>query len=339
MDRIESRALLETNLDCRLTGDNESTRRLLDLLADLPLAIKQAWAFMKANGTSVTNYLQIYQDNSETEVALLSEEFYDEHRYQRTENAIATTWLISFRHIMELDPLAADYLRYICFFAEKNIPRSLLPSAAIIRIEQSIGTLKAYAFLTERDNGNSYDIHRLVQIAARTWLKANGEWQEWATKALRRLAEAFPYPKHENRQTWIGYITHAQHILQFRKDITDNEEAEQDLRDLLFTIGTSFDILGKYNEAEALHREALGLREKVFGRDHPNTLTSMNNLAEVLRPQGKHDEAEALHREALHREALGLCEKVLGRDHPDTLMSMNNLAATLQCRGKYDAAK
>jgi len=48
---------------------------------------------------------------------------------------------------------------------------------------------------------------------------------------------------------------------------------------------------GQYAEAEAMHREVWQLRETVLGRDHPSTLTGMNNLAGALR-QGKHDEAE-----------------------------------------------
>ncbi len=35
--------------------------------------------------------------------------------------------LISFRHITWDSPLAADYLRFISFLSEKNIPKSLLP--------------------------------------------------------------------------------------------------------------------------------------------------------------------------------------------------------------------
>ncbi|KAH8884106.1 hypothetical protein GQ53DRAFT_609582, partial [Thozetella sp. PMI_491] len=49
---------------------------------------------------------------------------------------------------------------------------------------------------------------------------------------------------------------------------------------------------GKYDDAEAMYREALALREKVLGRENPSMLTSMNNLALVLKSQGKYDEAE-----------------------------------------------
>jgi hypothetical protein len=44
---------------------------------------------------------------------------------------------------------------------------------------------------------------------------------------------------------------------------------------------------GKYKEAEEMHRQSLGLRETVLGKEHPSTLTSTNNLASVLRDQGK----------------------------------------------------
>jgi len=39
-------------------------------------------------------------------------------------------------------------------------------------------------------------------------------------------------------------------------------------------------------------------RERVQGKEHPDTLTSMNNLALVLRHQGKYPEAEQMHRES-----------------------------------------
>lgn len=50
---------------------------------------------------------------------------------------------------------------------------------------------------------------------------------------------------------------------------------------------------GDYAAAEAMHRQTLLLRERVLGKEHPSTLTSMNNLAYVLDKQEKHGEAEA----------------------------------------------
>ena len=43
---------------------------------------------------------------------------------------------------------------------------------------------------------------------------------------------------------------------------------------------------GKYEQAEEMHRQVLGLMETVLGNEYPDTLTSMGNLAEVLSHQG-----------------------------------------------------
>jgi Flp pilus assembly protein TadD len=72
----------------------------------------------------------------------------------------------------------------------------------------------------------------------------------------------------------------------------------------------------------------------VLGREHPDTLTSMSNLALVLGRQGKYEEAEAM-----NRQTLALKETVLGREHPDTLTSMSNLALVLGRQGKYEEAE
>jgi hypothetical protein len=87
----------------------------------------------------------------------------------------------------------------MCFLAQENIPQSLLPPDRKAKIVEAIGTLKGYAFITEREKSGSYDIHHLVQMSIRHWLKQRGEWNVWATKVLRRLAGNFPFPRHENR--------------------------------------------------------------------------------------------------------------------------------------------
>ena len=46
-------------------------------------------------------------------------------------------------------------------------------------------------------------------------------------------------------------------------------------------------------------RELLPLREKVLGREHPDTLTTRNNLAGAIHAQGRSAEAEAMLRELL----------------------------------------
>jgi tetratricopeptide (TPR) repeat protein len=53
---------------------------------------------------------------------------------------------------------------------------------------------------------------------------------------------------------------------------------------------------GKYEQAEEILRQALRLSETVLGKEHPDTLTSMNNLAMVLSDQGKYEQAKEMYR-------------------------------------------
>ena len=122
---------------------------------------------------------------------------------------------------------------------------------------------------------------------------------------------------------------------------------------------------GQYAKAEPLFVKALEVRRRVLGEEHPDTLTSMNNLAllyqapassprpsrfvkalEIDRDAGRGAPRHArLHEQpggavpgtgsSPGRAALrkpGVRRRVLGTEHPDTLTSMNNLALLYQAR-------
>ena len=81
---------------------------------------------------------------------------------------------------------------------------------------------------------------------------------------------------------------------------------------------------GDYAGAEPLFRRALEARERTLGKEHPDTLTSVHNLANLLRTK-----ATTPGRRPLYRRALEARERTLGKEHPDTLLSVNNLANLL----------
>jgi Tfp pilus assembly protein PilF len=64
---------------------------------------------------------------------------------------------------------------------------------------------------------------------------------------------------------------------------------------------------GKYEMAEGMDRWALEGYEKALGKEHPDTLTSVSNLALVLQYQGEYEAAEEMNWRALegHEKALG----------------------------------
>ncbi len=91
---------------------------------------------------------------------------------------------------------------------------------------------------------------------------------------------------------------------------------------------------GKYQDGIALAEQALALAREAFGPEHPDTLTSMNNLALLYQSQGRYGDAEPL-----YAETLAVRRRVLGPEHPSTLTSMNNLAALYDDQGRYGDAE
>ncbi|NEO41912.1 MAG: tetratricopeptide repeat protein [Moorea sp. SIOASIH] len=91
---------------------------------------------------------------------------------------------------------------------------------------------------------------------------------------------------------------------------------------------------GKYSEAIPLAEKALEIRQEIWGEDHLDVATSLNNLALLYQSQGRYPEAEPL-----YEQALALTKKLFGQDHPDVATSLNNLAALYESQGRYREAE
>jgi hypothetical protein len=92
MSKSDSQGLLQASLiDKSLMGGKDVIAKLLDNLTRLPLAIKQAAAYMNKNNMSIFDYLGLYEANDEDLIYLLSAEFEDQGRYRELKNPIAST--------------------------------------------------------------------------------------------------------------------------------------------------------------------------------------------------------------------------------------------------------
>jgi len=73
-------------------------------------------------------------------------------------------------------------------------------------------------------------------------------------------------------------------------------------------------------EAEKLDVQVMEARSRVLGAEHPDTLTSMANLASTYCYQGRWTEAEKLEVKVMEANS-----RDLGAEHPHTLTSTANL--------------
>ncbi|KAL5000016.1 purine and uridine phosphorylase [Aspergillus recurvatus] len=217
LDEARALELLSERLvDKSLLQDRDQAALLLKQLAYLPLAIVQAASYVNENClSSLSDYLSLLAAKEEEVISLLSEEFKDDWRPHNTTNPVAATWLISFERVQRTNRLATDILSFMACIEPTEIPESLLPlpqGESRKAFVESIGVLEGYAFVTRRPT-KSFDLHRLVHLATRNWLRKSGSLSEWTLTTLTRLEESFPDNDHTNRDKWKTYLPHAQGLL------------------------------------------------------------------------------------------------------------------------------
>jgi hypothetical protein len=353
--------------------DQEGVTILLAKLTYLPLAIVQAAAYMNENGVAPADYLSLLAEREEEVIDLLSEQFEDDGRYHGIENPVATTWLISFEQIQQKDPLAVDYLSFLACIDFKDVPQSLLPPGPSRKKEMdALGTLNAYSFVTRRPVDLALDLHRLVHLVMRSWLRKKGLLVQTMEKALAHLTEVFPDNGYRNRSVWRTYSPHARYILEsdiisknakeklhlnwkyaeslssdgrwveaenWYTQILQTERTEYGLESVyaceaVLRIASTYRNQGRWAEAEQLDMQVLETRRESLGENHPDTLRSLGNLASSLRRQGRWPEAEQM-----ELKVVEMIRKTLGDDHPDTWSSIGNLAMSLRNQGQYTDAE
>ena len=89
-----------------------------------------------------------------------------------------------------------------------------------------------------------------------------------------------------------------------------------------------------WQQAEQWSGDCLKMTEARFGKQHPSTATSLNNLAELYRAQGRYAEAEPL-----YLDALTIRRSQLGAEHPNTASSLSGLALLYCAQGRYAEAE
>jgi hypothetical protein len=212
--RDEAAELLERALvDADLLKDQAVVTNFLTELEHLPLAITQAAAYININEMSISEYSRLLQSTDDNALYFMSAEIRDSTRYEDSSSAVATTWIVSFKQILERDAIAADLLQYISCIEWKSIPRSILPTVWLeARTLDAISTLCSYSFLGKQTDRTTYDMHRLVHLASRIWLRKSGCVVETQAGATKHLTSIFPTDDYTNREIWRAYLLHVTRV-------------------------------------------------------------------------------------------------------------------------------
>lgn len=337
-------------------GFGDDVETLLEELQWFPLAISQAGAYMRRMGMTAAGYLSLLRESKRRWDTLKTTEF-DRHRRPEMPNSVLDTWTVSMERIQSENTTAYQVLHIIAYLDNQNLPHELIikiskcsnedPTEGLEELEvmSAIMRLQEFSFLRTRhieDGGPSYEMHKLVQEAARYRLAMNVPGQEIPTKteasdevyytriALQALSELFPTSKPESWGQCERYLAHAVGMGNWAE--ISNREA--DTSDLLSRASGYLYDRGRWREKEAVDQRTLELRQKVLGERHPHTLESIASLAAAYHYQGQHGKAKDC-----YKKAMELRRQTLGEKHPDTLRAMTLLGQVYQSHGQYKEAE
>ena len=130
-----------------------------------------------------------------------------------------------------------------------------------------------------------------------------------------------------------GRHDEAQKILRECLAMITNNDDEQYLG-IISRLAASCIKTSQYEEAENLYKDCLEKVKLMKGENHPDTIATMMNLANVYVPQNKFVEAEGIRKECLAKSIV-----IRGKDHISTLSCMINLAVSYSIQSKFDEAK
>lgn len=334
MELEEARDLLGKRI--RAESTKEEQLELLDALVYLPLAISQAVAFMAKRNRSVTEYMKLYRQSEFARIRLLGQRFSSHGRETRPLESVVTTWWISFDHIKSENPRAAELLSMMSFMDNQNVPFALLTrdNEEIFDFEEAIGLLEAFSLVQLDTKRSACNVHRLVTVAVQGWLtEFEDKRDDLAGQALKIVADKFPYGFFENWSTCRLFLPHAEAVL--RSTFVESDYAALHARaTLLLNMSSYLRMQGQYEASQRGAEESMHLFERLYGKEHEDTLSSIANYAYSIHRCGHYQRGADLQREVLFAR-----EKLLGYGHRATLESLNALGSDLQILGLYKEAE
>lgn len=209
--------------------------------------------------------------------------------------------------------------------------RSGEPDRSDEDFEDDFTTLKNYHFVTTTDtkDGTMIEMDRLLHLAARRWLEAQGRLEVYKCRYINRLALVFPK---EEAWNWPP----SRILYDVARPAKYHRPAERPFLEtwafLMEKLGTyEKNYRAVYTSAEEMFIRSYGTFNECLGPKHESTLRQRQMLAEAYYALEDEDEA---HR--IGKEVVEMRKKKLGADHPDTLSSGAWLASI---SGNFKKAK
>lgn len=325
MNRDDATALLCKKLPKDLSSDDEKLE-LVELLEYLPLAITQAAAYISVRRTRMT--IARYSDFLRKNEQILLDDMGDLRRDPTVPSSVLLTWHISFDQINEENRPAAELLSLMSVFDRQGIPQSLLQGEGEddLDFENRLAPLEEFSLISLEDSGRSFQMHRLIQLAIRSWLERHGDTDHWKEIAARVVAKSLPTWEYKFWKTWDTLLPHSEITSNY---VSSNTESQLLHAAILHNTAWYFQVRGRYAAAKERCQRALDIRLDLLGEDDveiARSLLLLANLQSLYKGGHRLEHKEA---ETMCRRALEIFGRVQRKDSQGSMPARNQLAIML----------
>ena len=319
-----------TTLLCKkLPKDNSSDDEkfeLVELLEYLPLAITQAASYIgvRRTGMTIARYSSLLRQSDR----ILHDDMGDSRRDLTIPSSVFLTWQISFDQIKKENRLAAELLSIMSVVDRQGIPRNLLQNMDEddLDFERRLAPLDDFSLITLDETRQSFQMHRLVQMAIISWLERHGEIDRWKENAAVLIVRSLPDSSFECWKTWESLLPHAEIALKYHFP-----NSESQLLHARILGSTAYYLLerGGYDAATERCQRALNLLVEILGEDDSESVDCLMLLATLKRVGGRSSVSDIYEAEVLSRRALAILERKQVEDSNEWFNAKNELALAL----------
>lgn len=330
MEHKDAKSLLQNSLGSEhLIWEDHAVDELLQLLTYLPLAIAQAAAYMDIFKVPVDEYLRLCRHSQQDMMELMRNQYQDDTLYNKSQGAVATTWLISVNQLQKYSAAAAKLLFFIMWIEPQAIPQSILPNVGSEQEKvKAIGTLSSFGFLRARPERGTFDMHSLVHMVIQFWAHDQGIDTETKADMLGHLDKVFQSDVWEKRDLWRAHLPHVLHVYRAHRQIDPIS-----VSNLGYWAGRCLLQDGRHKEAYTVVEQVAKIRETTLAQEHPDRLASQGLLATAYQANGQIKKAVML-----HEGIVKIQKETLAQDHLQRLISQHDLAAAYVLHGQVAEA-
>ena len=130
-----------------------------------------------------------------------------------------------------------------------------------------------------------------------------------------------------------GEYSQAQILLQDAIAKKDENVKDVEIASVYHSLGYVYDEQGEYTKALEYYNKALEVNENILGANHPNTTTTLNNIAQIYTVLGNYDKALVIFKKLIKIE-----KSTIGENHYEFAVNYNNIGLVYFHKGDYDRA-